>query len=290
MSTTFTALFLIVVSTGVHQLEGILIRKHNSEYAQGGFLFTALVSLFAMLFFLLSDRNGLQFCAQILPYSLIAGICYCTASFLTFVALGCGSFVLSNLFLSYALLFSIGYGIFFLKEPVTPFTVTGTLLLLVSIFFVRNEEAKNDRRGVSIKWLVCILLSCIGAGMLGVLQKMQQVRFSAAYDNEFMAATLAFSALCLFVAGLITEGRPTGHIFSRGGLYAVAAGLSNGTANLLNLIVNTMLPLSVAAPLRSGIKILFSVALARIVFREKLSVRQIVGVLTGMAALILLNL
>lgn len=87
MSTPVLALCLIVLSTGVHQLEGVMTRKYNEKNKQVGFLFTAMVSLFAMLFFLVSDRNGLQFSAQLLPYGLAAGVCYCTASFLTYVAL-----------------------------------------------------------------------------------------------------------------------------------------------------------------------------------------------------------
>ncbi len=290
MSTPVLALCLIVLSTGVHQLEGVMTRKYNEKNKQGGFLFTAMVSLFAMLFFLVSDRNGLQFSAQLLPYGLAAGVCYCTASFLTYVALGCGSFVLSNLFLSYALLFSVGYGIFFLKEPVTVATGLGIALSLLSIFLVKGEKREDDAVGVNAGWLVCILLSCIGSGMLGILQKMQQVRFQAAYDNEFMAITLCFSALCMFAAGLAANRGAFGRTLRTGGPYAAVAGLSNGAANLLSLIVNTLLPLSVAAPSRAGVKILFSFALARLVFREKLSARQLAGVLTGTASLILLNL
>ncbi len=290
MSTPVLALLLIALGTGVHQLEGVMTRKYNEKNAQGGFLFTAMVSLFAMLFFVVSDKNGLQFSPQLLPYGLAAGLCYCTASFLTFVALGCGSFVLSNLFLSYALLFSVGYGIFFLKEPVTMATGIGIALSLLSIFLVRGEKRENDTAGFSVRWLVCILLSCLGSGMLGVLQKMQQVRFYAAADNEFMVITLGFSALCLFAAGLVKNGRSLGRTLRSGGPYAAVAGLSNGAANLLSLIVNTMLPLSVAAPSRSGVKILFSLALAQLVFHEKLSARQLAGIFAGTASLILLNL
>ncbi len=290
MPTTLLALFLIVISTGVHQLEGVTTRKYNEKNAQGGFLFTALVSLFAMLFLLISDRNGLQFTAQLLPYGLAAGLCYCTATLLTFVALGLGSFVLSNLFLSYALLFSVGYGIFFLKEPLTPTVGIGLALSLLSIFLVRGEKTDGDAEGFHIKWLVCILLSCIGSGMLGVLQKMQQVRFQAAFDNEFMVIALGFSALCLFIAGVLKNRAALGRTLLTGSPYAAVAGLSNGAANLLNLIVNTMLPISAAAPSRAGVKILFSFALARLVFHEKLSARQLLGVLAGTASLILLNI
>ncbi|MBQ8612492.1 MAG: EamA family transporter [Oscillospiraceae bacterium] len=290
MPASVSALLLILLGTGVHQLEGVMTRKYNEKNAQGGFLFTAMVSLFAMLFFVFSARDGLQFSLQLLPYGLAAGLCYCTASLLTFVALGCGSFVLSNLFLSYALLFSVGYGVFFLKEPVSLTTGAGIALSLLSIFLVRGEKQNDKAAGFSIKWLVCILLSCIGSGMLGVLQKMQQVRFCAAADNEFMVITLGFSALCLFAAGLAKNARMSGRTLLGSAPYAILAGLSNGAANLLNLIVNTMLPLSVAAPSRSGIKILFSLALARLLFHEKLSARQLAGILAGTASLILLNL
>ena len=262
----------------------------------GGFFFTALISLFAMLFFLITDHNGLVFRAEMIPYGIASGAFYCMASFLTYIAFGCGSFILTKLFLSYSLLFSVGYGLIILKEPATLFTYIGLILMMISVFLVRQKAekatAKKDepRVKLSLKWVICVALSVIGSGMFSVMQKLQQVKFLKTCDNEFMIVTLLFSAITLFSIGIITNRKNLLYILRHGGIYASVAGISNGATNLLNLVVNAMIPISIAAPTRSGIKLVISFLISLIIFKEKLSRRQTFGVIIGATALILLNL
>jgi multidrug transporter EmrE-like cation transporter len=67
------------------------------------------------------------------------------------------------------------------------------------------------------------------------------------------------------------------------------AGVSNGATNGLSLLVNTMLPLTLVSPVRAGSKILLSFLVSLLLFREKFSARQLVGVGMGTAALVLLQ-
>lgn len=293
MAPTVLAMILAVLGTGVHQIEGIMIKKYNSKHKDGGFIFVAMLSFFSMLFFLITDKGGLIFPIEMIPYGIIAGFFYCMASFLTYVALGIGSFVLTNLFLSYSLLFSVGYGLFFLKEEVTVFTYVGLLLLFIAIFLVRSGNAKEREKGkgmISVKWVLSVVLSVLGSGMFGVMQKLQQVKFERSCDNEFMIVTLGFSTLTLLIVGLIMNGKEFFYILRHGSLYAGAAGISNGATNLLTLIANALVSLSIAAPIRSGVKIVMSFLISVLIFRERLTRKQTVGVILGTAALILFNL
>ena len=296
MPITISALLLATLGTAIHQVEGVMIKQYNKNHGTGGFFFTALISLFAMIFFLVTDRDGLVFRAEMIPYGIASGAFYCMASFLTYIAYGCGSFVLTNLFLSYSLLFSVGYGLIILKEPATLLTYVGLVLMMISVFLVRGKKEKitakekEPRVKLSLKWVICVALSVIGSGMFGVMQKLQQVKFLKTCDNEFMIVTLFFSAITLFFIGIITNGKNLLYILRHGGIYACVAGLSNGATNLLNLVVNAMIPISIAAPTRSGIKIVISFLISLIIFKEKLSRRQTFGIIIGAIALILLNL
>ena len=300
MTNTVIALLLCTLGLSIHQIEGIMIKKYNSKHSKGGFIFTAILSLFAMLFFLIMDlitnRGGLNFPPQMIPYGIASGAFYCTASFSTYVAYRHGSYVLTNLFLSYALLFSVGYGIIYLKEMPGWIAYIGLALMMVSIFLARNtkkpagDDSAKQPPKTSLLWVICVLLSLIGAGMFGVMQKLQQVKFEKSCDNEFMIVTLGFSALAMLVIGLIKDGKDLPYILRHGCIPAGVAGMANGGANLFNLITNAMLPISIVAPTRSGIKIIISFFIALVIFKEKLSKRQILGVILGATALILLNL
>ena len=42
---------LILIRSGVGLFEGIFIKRYNTKHGKGGFLFTAIVALFSMAFF-----------------------------------------------------------------------------------------------------------------------------------------------------------------------------------------------------------------------------------------------
>ena len=77
--------------------------------------------------------------------------------------------------------------------------------------------------------------------MLGVLQKMQQVKFDNKVNNEFMIVTLGFSALVLFVIGIIKDGKDTLYILKNGAPYFSTAGISNGLTNFLLSLFHKLL-------------------------------------------------
>lgn len=284
-----TAIFLLIISTLIHQFEGVFIKKYNSKHKQGGFLFTGIISFFAMIFFIVTDKNGFRFPAEIFPYAIISGILYCSASILTYISLECGSYVMSNLILSYSLLFTIGYGLIYLHEPATGFTYAGLLIILISLFLVRGDD-KQPKNKFSVKWVICIMLSAAGSGMLGIVSRMQQIKFDNLYTNEYMIIQLGLSAIVLFITGLIKEGKDLKEVIRYGGKYAVLAGLSNGATNFTSLIVNMLIPISLKSPLNAGIKIVFSFILGKLLFKENFLKRQIIGVILGGIALVLLNI
>lgn len=293
MKDTAIALALMTLGAVVHPIEGLMIKKYNSRYGDGGFVTVAMIAFFSMLFFAVTDRDGFGFTAELIPYCIVSGTLFAAASFMTAVALGCGSFVLTNLFLSYSLIIPTGYGLIFLNESANPLTYIALAMMAVSIFFTQAKDGapKDDtKRKTTLAWVVSLALSVICAGLFSVMQKLQQVRFKQSFDNEFMMMTLGFSAAMLFTIGIIKEGRHVFGTLRRGGGYALIAGLSNGATNLLNLTVNAMIPLSVAAPSRSGVTIVTSFLISLFVFGEKLSPRRTCGVIIGMAALILLNI
>ena len=127
---------LIILKTAANISEGVLIKKYNEKHSAGGMFFTGILSLFALIFFFVSDKNGLDFPVRMLPYAIAFGLIYCISYFLTFVALACGPFTLSMLIISYSLVFSILFGILSLHEPVSAFTCIGFMLLMISLFLV----------------------------------------------------------------------------------------------------------------------------------------------------------
>ena len=285
------AALLILLSTASHLSESLFIKRYNAKYHRGGFVFTAFVSLFSMLFFVFTDRGGFHAPALMWGYGLIAGVLYCMASFLTYIALQIGSYAMTMLILSYSVILSVGYGIVFLKEEVTVFTVIGILLVLLSLYLVRADKKEGEsKKKLSFRWLVCVLASAIGSGMFGVVQRMQQIRFENTCTNEFMIVALGFSAALLTIVGVARNRSDLGYVLKHGLPWTLGAGASNGATNAMIVFLHTLMPISLSSPIRVGVKVIASFALSVFLFREKFQRRQIFGVALGTVAVILLNI
>lgn len=282
---------LACVSTSIG--EGLVVKKHGSKYS-GGFVFTGIVSLFSMAFFLIKDllTDGVfTFKPEILMFSILGGFLYGMASVLTYEAFSKGSYALSNLILSYALVFKILYGLIVQKETEqsSAFTYIGFAVLALSIYLIKGR-GQGEKKPVTVYWLVCIILSFVGSGMYGVVQRIQQKVFSAQYDNEFMVMALGFSAVALIAIGLIKEKNGLKPLYAKGNLYAVGAGAFNGLTNMTSLIINTMFLISRSSVIITGTKLLLVFLISVIFYREKFTKTQIVGAALGAAAVILFNL
>lgn len=284
-------IILMVVCALLKMAEGALIKKYNSKHSEGGFIFSGIVTLFAMLFFVFTDKNSLEFPPLVWLFGIAAGVCYFSATIFTYMALGCGSFALTMMILSYAMILSIIYGIAFLKEPLTLFTCIGIILVLISIYFIRAEnKEKTVKKSITPFWILAMVISVFTNGFVGILTKMQQVSLKDAYSNEFMIVCLGFSTVTLLTVGALKERGKVFYILKNGGIYAALAGLSNGAKNLFNLIAQMIIPVSLLAPLGAGINNLVTFLFAFFVFKEKLSKKQIIGALLGTLALVLFNM
>lgn len=289
--TTVFAILLMTLSLLVHKFEGIFTKKYNGKHNKGEFIFTSIISLFSMIFFLakdlITDKSGLQFGGPVIIYGVIGGIGFATASITMYYALKWGSFGLTSLLSSFGILITIAHGLF-LGETISWLSWIGIALIGISIFLVKG--GKEEKVKFTTKWLIMTVFAILTAGLYGILQRQQQVEFNSSLNNEFMIITLGVSATCLFIVGVIKDGKHLKEVFKHGFLYAAGGGMANGLTNFLNLYVYTLVPISFAAPMKTGISILLSFIIANIIFKEKYSKKQYLGVVLGTTALILFNI
>lgn len=292
MKTAF-AIFLMILGIFIHKIEGVFTKKYGTKHNKGGFVFTSIISFFSMLFFLckdlVTDASGLQFEKSLMCFGLIAGVCFATASMTMYWVLGHGPYGLSSLISSYSVLITIGHGLI-IGESLSILSWVGVMLVCVSLFLIMTRKQSDEKLRITIKWLAVLIFSVLCAAAFGVLQRQQQIEFLNAYDNEFMVITLTVSSILLFTAGAIKDGKYLKDVFKYGFFYAAVGGVSNGATNFLSLFVYTLVPISFAAPMKTGIGIVISFLIARLIFKEKYTGRQYLGVAHGCIALVLFNI
>ncbi len=221
-------------------------------------------------------------------YTLLFGLIFglVTASSLLFnvLALANGPMSYTVFITCCGMLIPTFAGITIWHETIYVAQIIGLVLLLSSLAMGINP--KKDRR-ITGKWLLYSLLAMSSSGAVGVLQKIHQ---SSAYASEMngliMVAFFAAAGLLGIVLLILRFCRrePISRSFSWRssalGL-AVLAGIGSGTTNLMNLYLAGVLPSVIMFPIFNGGVILINAIVARVFFKEKMSVMQVIGLCIG---------
>ena len=198
------------------------------------------------------------------------------------------------LILSYSIVITCGYGIIFLNEPASILTIIGFIIIAVSLFLVRGKDDEKkegeEKPKISFKWIICTALSVVLSALYGIVIREQQIRFNDTVSRECMIICLGFSALILFVVGIVRSKKESLTILKNCAPYAVAAGAANGATNLLSIVLNTMMAISISSPTRSVVKTAITFAYSYFILKEKFLPRQVVGIVLGVIATVLLNI
>ena len=292
---------LCVVFTLLALGESIAVKAYAKRYGSGGMLMNAVIAFFAALFILISDiveGGGFIVPLAMLPLALCNCLLFASGFYFAFLAFKIGPFGLTRLISSFSLLFSIFYGIFFLKEDTTALTYIGIALVFAAMVLINyksivkkpTEGDEAEENGVSIKWLIYLMISVFANGFIAILTKLQQNVFEGVCDNEFQIISIGGSFILLAAIGLVIDRDKLGTVMKQGLLYGSISGLFNGAKNFVALFIYALLPLSVISPTKTGLSMVVSFLVAIFFYREKYSPLQILGVVLGAGAVVLLAL
>ena len=283
---------LIIVYTLLNLGESVVVRNYARRHGSGGFIMNAITALFAALFFLVTDKGGFYAPAEMLPLAAINACLFGAGFYFMYVAFQSGPYGLTRLISGFSLLFTIFYGIFVLKEKTTVLTYIGIAMIFAAMILINCKKSDNgeEKKGLSLKWFLSVMLSLVANGFIGILTRMQQIRFNNSCSNEFQFISIGASFVLLAIIGLIVDRDKLGKVLKTGTLYGAVAGIFNGAKNFVTLVIYTCLPLSVISPTKTGLSILATFVMAILFYKEKYTLLQYIGVVLGGSAVILLAL
>ncbi|MBR5552784.1 MAG: EamA family transporter [Clostridia bacterium] len=290
MKESMIGMLLIFAGLVCHQFEAILVKQHGKKHGSGGMHFNAIICLFAMVYFFVTDKNGLQFSREVILYGVANCFMYATGFYTTYLAFRSGSFGLTRLFTAFSGIIPIFYGIIFLKEPTYPITYVALVLIFVSVFLMNYTKGEKDGNKLTIGWLICTLLTVLSNAIISIIGKVEHDHLGDGFNNEFLIISLGGAAIILFILGFIFERKDFRSTFRYGLVYGMFAGIFNGINNLLVLTTYNYLPLSFISPVKTGLGIVISFFVSLLFFREKFSRRQIASVAIGIVAVVLINI
>ena len=284
------ALISLCVLTLVSQ--SIFKKTFGCKVQKADFLFSGIVSLFALLFFIgsaLISGEGIKFDAAVLPFSIGFAAVYIIAIVCEVLSLKWGSLAITSLVMSYSLLIPTAYGLI-MGEPMSWLKGAGFALLIVSAFLVRNQRTDDDNKKVSFKWLIVVVFAFACNGFCSVFQTAQERKFDGAFNSSFMIMALSIAAVVSLLIGFICERKSVKSVLKKGFLSAALCGICNGATNLLVMVIVGGVAASLFFPVLSASQLTLLFLLSVTVYKEKFIPRQFVGMALGLIAIVVLNI
>ena len=208
-------------------------------------------------------------------------------------ALECGPMSYTRVMLYCSTVISAVSGALFWHEQIQIAHVIGIVLMLVS--FVLAVKKQPGEKAVSLRWLLLSLGAFTATGGIGVMQKLHQSTQYKDELNEFLVIAFGTATLLSVLYLLVLAGKkqlqPARQpVKVRWLLLAimVLSGVSGALCNQWNLYLSGVMDSAVFFPLVPGGGLVLTTLAAVVIFREKLSKQQWLGVFFGIVSVIFL--
>lgn len=282
------AILLLCVALGL-TVQSVSRKSYGAKCRGGVFTFSAASTLFALLVFFITSSGKFEFCASVVPYSLLFALSYVSATVFAFLSIKEGSLSLSSLIIQYSLIVPTVFGFAMWGEPFTVGVAIGIALLLVSLALI-NHKSGQDNKTITPKWLVFIAIAFLSNGICSTVQKAQQMSSGGLYKNEFMILALSVSFAATAAIAFLTERSDIKNNIKCGVLSYSACGIANGLVNFLVLVLSVRMDASVMFPIISAGGIVATYLVSLLVYKEKMTPQQTVGTFIGVVSIVVLNL
>lgn len=239
------------------------------------------VAAVPITFGVLASPSG--FSTYTIIMSFFFGITTFFAQYFYIKALYLGTMSFATMIYSCGFFIPTVFGTLYYKEDFKPLCALGIVLLLISILlFVYKSESEN----LNLKGLCCSFVASAMSGGVGIVQKLHQHSQYKQQQNELLFSGFSVCILLCIILFLSTiknrEKKKATDI-----IFASLCGISVGFANKINLYLAGMLASYIFFPVLNGSVVVASGFTAKLIYKEKLSKRELLGIILGIIAIAL---
>lgn len=281
---------LLCISVLAASFNSVLLNK-----AQIGkneiFNFNLLLSLVWCIILFILNNGTIHIDSWILFWGIIYGITQAVFVLFKTAAMGSGPVSITTLIGNCSLFITVFISLIIWNESITVFDIIGLVLLLAAIFLCTYK--KTDASYASA-WKYYVLIFFVFAALVGIVFKAFGKSDKSMYCNDMMLVSAAvmlicYSASCMFTGGFKLKSYNKNQKV-RFLIYAILCGGMSLLYNRLNVVLAGSIPAVIFFPAFNGGVVLLSSILSICICRERLAIRQAIGILTGIISLTLIGL
>ena len=236
-----------------------------------------------------------------LVYGAVMGSWWITST----LAVTMGPWAYTYVLMSLAMVIPTFSGAIFWEEQLSLLQIVGVIFVLgcIVLSVQYGNGSESEKKKINIKWLIVTLLSAFLSGMYGVIQKIHQS--NVAHRDElsmFFVIALVFATIFALIVTLFYKKRKCKDetLFKNNGkskgFYVVllvlflVVGISSSFMEVINLYLSGVMESAVLFPVFNGGSLMLVTIASIILYKEKLSLQQWIGMGCGAVAIVCLCL
>jgi len=275
-----TTAFLILSISSVVLQNGIFnsVCKKHLKTNDDIYKFNIFVYAVCILIFGILTLNG-----SLSLYTVLLGVLFGVVTALSnlykMLALSKGPMHITLLITTSSMIIPTLSGVFFGEK----FSLFKILFVLILIYFIYLSIGKSKEGKINKSWGIYCLLAFILMGSIGIIQKIHQ---TSSHKSEISGFLFVSFFISLIISGLRVKDKKNFKDKKNLIPLAMICGGCTFGMNYINLKLSGLLPSQLFFPLINGSAIILSSLMSMIVFKERLSKKQTVGLVGGIICLI----
>ena len=267
----------------------ILLNKSDASNKDTVFKFNFMCSLVWCVLLFFANGCTVHINSQMLLWGLLYGIAQTCFLLSKTEAMSTGPVSVTTLIGNSSLLVSVFVSMLLWNEAVTYTKAVGLILLCISIFLCTYKGEKGSHEP---QWKLYVLLFFVFASMVGLIFKAFGKTGNLEYSGDMLLLSAIIMAVSNFAVCLFTENRAMNRIILRKRLlyFALASGVLSCLYNRLNIFLSGSMDAIIFFPIFNGGTILLSTLLSVFFLKEKLMLKQKIGILTGILSICIIGL
>lgn len=266
----------------------ILLRKSDANCKNTIFKFNFVCSLVWCFLLFLGNKCTWHIEISVLLWGILYGLAQTCFMLCKTAAMSTGPVSITTLIGNSSLLLSISVSMILWKETITIMDILGLFILCISLFLCmyKRDEACYESQWKYYAFLFLVLSASVGLifkafGRIGKLQ----------YSGDMMLTSAIVMVLGNFFISLFVDKGAENKLYisKRLWIYALISGVLSCLYNRMNIFLSGSMDAIIYFPVFNGGTVLLSTLLSMFFLKEKLVMKQIIGLMMGVLAICIIG-
>lgn len=244
-----------------------------------------------------NDWSSLTLDPTVIWISALSGVCTSLFVVSWLLAIRTGAFMMVDVFLLMGVLIPLVVCAIFFDEPIIPIQWIGIAVLIIAGYVMCSYNAKLKGK-MTLKAFLMLLLCAASYGCTDLSQKLFVNLVPVSDNSVFQFYTYIFAALTLVICSLVfrshekktNELRSPIAVVKPIAIYVGVMAICLYANSYFKTAAATYLDAAQIYPLSQGGALVLAMIMAAIFFKEKITLRSIIGVVLCAVALLMINL